>query len=233
MTTPCPVCGTANTQLAVVCTSCGAWLQTKVDNLDLFRTGWSVLERPSRAFHEIAIARHKNYVFLLSAFIGISYVFGIFWAFKAGEFSPSLINLLFAGITVGPFFGIAAVPLFALLVKLQSRPAGKPLTFLNCLAVVAYGQIPLALTAVLFLPVELLTFGLYFFTRNPSPYTLRPGSYVVLIGLDALFTLWALVLTVVGLKVAMGTGWIRPAAIVVIASGVMAGLVALAVSMFV
>jgi hypothetical protein len=226
----CPVCGRENEHLALTCTGCGAWLQTKVDNLDLFRTGWAVLERPSRAFHEIAIARHKNYVFLLAAVTGIAYTFTTFWAIKAGEFTPSLINLLFAGFAVGPVFGIVATLLEALFVRLQSRTGGRGLSYLNCLAVLAYGQIPIALRAILFLPIELLTFGVYFFTRNPSPFTIRPASYVALLCLDGVFTLWALVLTAAGLKVALGTGWQRPARIVLISAGAMVGIVAIALS---
>jgi len=54
---------------------------------------------------------------------------------------------------------------------------------------------------VVVLPVELLTFGMYFFTFNPPPITIKPISYVLLIGLDVVLTIWAWFLMIIGTNV--------------------------------
>ena len=68
----CPICQHENHHLAVVCVSCGSYLQTRVDNLDLFATAGKLIERPRQAFHAIAISRHKNYTILLATLSGFA-----------------------------------------------------------------------------------------------------------------------------------------------------------------
>ena len=59
----CSICGVQNDELAVLCSSCKSYLQSKVDSLNLFATIWQLIENPRAAFKKIVLARHKNYVF--------------------------------------------------------------------------------------------------------------------------------------------------------------------------
>jgi hypothetical protein len=196
----CPVCQTPNHHLAVKCKSCGGYIQTKIENLDLFTTAWNVLERPSHAFHTIAVAQHKNYSVILPAISGIALTFFYFWFVKAGDATSSLINFLAAGLAVSPFVGIIISLLFALLLKLTIIATGRTVSFRNVFSVIAYTQIPLVISVILVLPLELMTFGLFFFTTNPSPYQLKPIPYMLLAGLDGLFALWSLLLIWFGIR---------------------------------
>jgi hypothetical protein len=69
-------------------------------------------------------------------------------------------------------------------------------------------MIPAILSAVFILPIEFLTFGIYFFTSNPSPYTIKPASYILLLCLDGLFALWSIVLLFIGIKVLLNVKWL-------------------------
>jgi len=60
---------------------------------------------------------------------------------------------------------------------------------------------PVTLSLLILLPIELMTFGMYFFTFNPHPMTIKPVSYIILIGLHAVMILWAFILLIVGTKV--------------------------------
>lgn len=197
----CGVCHAENHHLAVTCVSCGGFLQNRAENLDLFVTSWGVIERPRQAFHTIAISRHKNYAALLSAFSGIGMAFLIFWVVKAGEHADNLLNLLIAGLVAGPVLGILVMLLITLLGVFASRLLGSPIGARNAFAVTAYALIPVALSVILVLPVEVLTFGQYFFTRNPSPYALKPLSAIMLFSLDGICVAWTLILFVVGYSV--------------------------------
>ncbi len=203
----CSLCHALNDHLAVVCASCGSFLQARVENLDLFLTAWRVLERPAQAFRTVAIARHKNYVVVLSAFAGYAFTFFAFWLVKAGDHTDSLVNFLAAGLAVGPAVGIIVMTMIAAFLALVLRIAGARSRFRNVFAVSAYALVPIVISAALVLPIEIMTFGLYFFTTNPSPAILKPVSYYTLLGLDGLFALWSLLVFVTAVRVLGDVSW--------------------------
>jgi len=205
----CAVCNTENDRLALTCKQCGGYLQTKVENLDLFSTAWGIVERPRVTCHAIAIARHKNYAIVLSAAAGVALVFFLFWFIKAGEYTDSLLNIIAAGIATGPFVGICAVLLCSLLLRLFAMLVAAPASFWQIYAVTSYALLPVTVSAILFLPIEFMTFGLYLFMKNPSPYLLKPASYVLLMGLDGLSALWSALLLLVAWQSLLRTSWVK------------------------
>jgi Yip1-like protein len=219
----CSVCHAENSHLATVCTGCGSFLQQRVENLDLFSCAWSVLEKPARGFRTIALARHKNGILLLSAVAGVAFVFGFFWLAKMGEYAQNLINILGAGLALAVPVGIATVLFLSFMILLVSRALRLQVRFRDVYAVAAYASVPLILTAVFFLPIEVLSFGSYFFSQNPSPYSIRPFSYVTLLALDGAFAAWSVILLFVGVRVLFDAGWMKSGA-AVLAALLLAGL---------
>ena len=222
----CPVCNSSNHHLAVVCTSCGSFLQRKVDNLDLFETSWTVLESPRRGFRSIAIAHHKNYVFALSSLAGIGFAFTYFWLVKAGDVMTDLIGLLAAGISSGIIVGPFIVLLFSLILKVLTIFGRTKVGYRNLYAVSSYSLLPVVISVFTLLPVELLTFGTFMFSRNPSPYLLKPVSYIVILSLDGMCALWTIVLLATGMKVLLDSGWKRAWAVAFISLLIFFGLLA-------
>lgn len=203
----CSICHLENHHLAIVCTSCGSFLQTKIDNLDLFTTIGTIIENPRKAFHKIAIARHKNYIFFLSAISGIGFVFFIFWLINIGEYFDKLLNILTSGFFTGPFVGIVTVVFFSAILVIIARIVRIRVKLRNTMAVTAYALVPIVLSVILILPIEILTFGTFFFTKSPSPLLLKPTSYIVLLGLDGIFLVWFLILLFMGMKVLFDLSW--------------------------
>jgi len=193
-----------NSHLATVCSSCGSFLQQRIENLDLFSCSWKILERPASGFRTVALARHKNYIILLSALAGFAFIFAWFWMVKGGDHATNLINVLAAGLALGPAIGILVILVASAGITLAGRVLGLRVRLRDAYAIAAYGSVPLILTSLLFLPIEIMSFGIYFFTSNPSPYSMRPFSYVTLLGLDGVFALWSLILVIVGTHVLFG-----------------------------
>ena len=225
----CPVCQAENSHLATVCIACGSFIQQRIENLDLFSCSWKILEQPKSAFRTVAMARHKNYIVLLSAMSGFALIFGWFWMVKGGDHAANLINVLAAGIALGPPAGILIIFVTSAGITLAARVLGLRVRLRDAYAITAYGSVPLILTSMLFLPIEIMSFGIYFFASSPSPYSLRPFSYVTLLGLDGLFTLWSLILLIVGTHVLFGAGWMKSMAAVA-AALLLCGLMVAAVS---
>lgn len=197
----CSVCNTENDQYAINCIKCGSFLQNRVPNLDLFNTCWQVIEKPKIAFHIITLADHKNYSFLLFSIFGISLSFTEFWYFRLGDRFETLLSLIVYAIVIGVPIGIVLCPITSFIHWIYSKIFGSKAPFRASLGITSYSLTPIVISLLLVLPVELLTFGMYLFTFNPHPMTIKPLSYVSLIGFDTIVTLWTFILLVIGTHV--------------------------------
>jgi hypothetical protein len=207
----CTLCGTENPDLAITCSSCKGYLQAKIDTLDLFTTLWDLIESPGMTFKKIVLARHKNYVLLLSSILGLTLCYGAFWYKNVGQQVSSLFLLLVTGIVAGPPIGILFTTLLSLGLLVAGKSLGGEGIFKNIFAVSAYASFPLAFGLFFVFPLELSIFGIQIFDANPSPMVINPILYVTLLGFDCLLALWAVVLLVRGTAVAHSLSRVRAA----------------------
>jgi hypothetical protein len=197
----CPVCHVDNDDFAITCAQCKGFIQDRVPNLNLFETGWTVLESPHKAFRTITLAEHKNYVLFLFTLFGISLSFTGFWLLRLGRYFENLLDLIGSALGAGIVLGLAAAGILTLAYHWIARLLGGKSGFRSSLGVLAYSLTPIALTLFVILPIELLTFGMYMFTGNPHPYSIKPVSYVIMIGFDSVVALWSVILAVLGTRI--------------------------------
>lgn len=197
----CPNCGVENGDLVIVCLRCGSFLQTRVPTLDLFDTIWQMIEAPRKAMRKVALAVHKNYAIFLSSFYGIGLAFFLLWVLNLGEVFNNLLYLLFTAILIGPALGIIHIFLASLIGVIIGRLLRARMQFSNVLGVAAYATVPVILSIVFILPIELMTFGLFMFAQNPSPFVIKPVPYIVFMVLDGLAIFWSLGLFVIGIRI--------------------------------
>jgi hypothetical protein len=197
----CSVCQTENDQFVSICKKCGGFLQNRIPNLDLFDVLWKIIETPRNAFRLIISAEHKNYALFLYTLSGIAVTFAGFWHFKLGNRFENILLIIFPAILIGLLIGIALCPIASSLHWGLSKILGNKSSFRNSLGITSYSLLPIVLSLLFVLPIELLTFGMYFFTFNPPPITIKPISYMLLIGLDVALTVWAWVLLIIGTTV--------------------------------
>lgn len=200
----CSVCGKQNDPLAVLCVSCRSFLQSKVDNLNLFETVWQLIENPGAAFKRIILARHKNYVVLLSSLMGVSMTFSVCWLMNLGSQFENLLILVGIAVLVGIPLGLVFVTLLSVVVTAGVRLLRGRAALRNCRAVLAYASMPMVLSLVAVLPLEIAIFGIDFFGVNPPPLVINPLAYIGLLGFDALATLWSVLLLHKGVSVMSG-----------------------------
>jgi hypothetical protein len=147
------------------------------------------------------LAEHKNYVLFLFSMLGVSLAFTVFWYFRLGTRFQSLFDLIPAAVGTGIAGGLVSAGVVTGIYHLIAKMMGGSTGFRGSLGVIGYSMTPIAFSLLLILPIELLTFGMYLFTWNPHPYVMKPVSYVLLIGFDALIGIWTVALAVVGTKV--------------------------------
>jgi len=203
----------------IVCMRCGSFLQARVPTLDLFDTIWQLIESPRKAMRRIALAVHKNYVIFLSSFYGIGLAFFLLWVLNLGEAFSNLLYLIFTAILIGPALGIIHVFLTSLVGVLIGRLMRTRMQFSNVLGVAAYATIPVNLSVVFVLPIELMTFGLFMFAQNPSPFVIKPIPYIIFMVLDGLAILWSLSLFVIGVRTISNLRLLGAALCVVVSTG--------------
>ena len=197
----CSVCQTENDQYSTICKKCGGFLQNRVPNLDLFEMLWEIIENPRNAFKTIMLAEHKNYAVFLYALSGIAITFTGFWLFKIGDRLENIFAIIFLAILIGIPFGIALCPIASSLHWGFTRILCNKATFRNSLGITSYSLTPIIISLLFVLPIELSTFGIYFFTFNPPPITIKPILYLILIGLDIALAIWAWILLIIGTEV--------------------------------
>lgn len=218
----CPVCQTENDQYAVICRSCRGYIQNKIPNLDLFETAWLIIEKPRAAFQRIATADHKNYAVFLYALLGMGFAFAELWLFRAGNRFESLFTLLIFSIFAGLASGLLLFPIITSVHWIVSKILHRKAGFRNSIGITAYSLVPIIISIIFILPIELLTFGMYFFTFNPDPMTVNASSYIVLLILDGLMGLWSIILCLVGTRVGHQMSWLKSVVVVLCVLAVLA-----------
>lgn len=219
----CSVCNTENDEYATICIKCGSFLQNRIPNLDLFNILWRIIENPRKAFRIIVLAEHKNYALLLYVLFGMSIAFSFFWYFRIGDRFENILHLILWAIMIGVPLGGVLCPIISSFHWILSKLATGKATFRNSMGITSYSLMPLILSLLLLLPIELMTFGMYLFTFNPHPFAIKPISYIVLIGLNVLLMLWVFLLLIIGTNVGNQIDLLRSIFIVIVLYGFIMG----------
>jgi hypothetical protein len=194
----CPNCGTENPFYKLTCSNCKTYLRERIFNVDLWKVIGLLIENPVRAFKLIIHSEHKNFVILIN----------ILFAVKAFIFAR-LLSLLYSGsnslrinlglgllITLGA--GIIVIFLYSLLVTFINKSAGLKTRIRDNHAVFSYSLIPHSFALLILFPIEIIIFGGYFFSNNPSPFILKPTIAYALLSFEGLLILWGISLSVAG-----------------------------------
>lgn len=196
----CPICETQNNHLTSICVKCGGYLQTKIDNINLFETLWTLIEHPSKAFKNIAMAKHKNYIVLLAFLSGIDLSFLLLWYWNVYDRLEDSKVFLLAGSGGGIIFGILFITIISVFVLSFAKVFKVKTLFRNVWSVTSFSFVPLIFTFIFLLPVKLLAFGINYFSANPSPETLNPFIYYLILIIEGSMVIWTVALFVMAIK---------------------------------
>lgn len=202
--TICPVCKTENSRLSLTCISCGGYIQDRVASLHLFQTLWMLIETPFSAMHRIIVAQQKNYIYLLQMMFGIAYVAFVFWFSNIGILIDDLQTILVLILVLGPVTGIVVVTVLSMITTAVLRVRDRTMQYRDIRAVLSYACFPVIVSVVFIFPVEVGLFGMQLFTGDPSPFEFNPVLYSIILGLDAVFIIWSILLLYIGVRVITG-----------------------------
>lgn len=194
----CPSCKTANPIYLSVCKRCKSILRNRVPNIDLGDTVLSLLHEPRYAFLNVLQSEKKNYstvFFIFSAFkiLALNYILLAFFYKTSFNFSSGFIlnlSLLFLLFII-----------FALLILLLLKRNNTELRFRDLYALYAFSALPSIIFVVLFLPLEVIVFGEFLFTFDPSPFLINPFFAWFFLVIEIIVLLWQIVLFGVGINI--------------------------------
>ena len=195
----CPNCGTENPFYKYTCTSCKAYLRERVFNLDLWQLTGMLIESPVKAFNRVIQSEHKNFILLIvllfsvKAFIDSRFV-SILFSGENGLRISLLLTLLISAAA-----GYIVIWIYTVILFLVNKVSGLKSRLRDNNAILIYSLIPYAFALVILFPIELITFGQYLFSDNPSPFMLKPTIAYTLLAFEGLFILWSMFLSVSGI----------------------------------
>jgi hypothetical protein len=228
----CSVCQYENDQFATTCKKCGSFLQDRVANLDLFRTLGLIIENPKKAYKLITLSEHKNYSLFLFLLFGIRTSFFILWQYKLGEHYANIFVIILWALLIGIPLGIVLGLFITVFNMLFSKILGGKTSFRYSLGVSSYSLAPIIISLFALVPIQLMTFGIYYFTFNPHPLTIKPELYIILIGFDSLLLLWTLLLSIIGVSISSQISLWKSILVTIMTYSIVVGLIEISGKLF-
>jgi hypothetical protein len=190
----CPNCNSENPFYNFVCSKCRIYLRDRVYNLDLWSTISSVIETPSKAFKTIILSEHKNFIFFILLFIGFKYLINARFVsmISLGDFQSTIglqfSYLIILGVTLIYFL------IFSFLYSLSGKAFNIHLRFKDTFALILYSQVPYLFGLIILFALELVIFGDYLFSKNPTPFTIKSSLSYLFFALEIAIVIWSIFL---------------------------------------
>jgi hypothetical protein len=194
----CKSCSTENPYYEVICSNCHSYLRDRIFNIDLWHTIELLIETPVKAFRRIIQSEHKN-------FISLIFIFAVFKLFISSIFislalfkNEQALNVFFARLFYFSGGMLALLLILSFLLLLVLKGGGIKARYKDLLALFTFSLMPYSFAAIILFPVELIIFGSYLFSVNPSPFIIKGFLAWVLFCIEFLLILWSSFLTAAG-----------------------------------
>ena len=196
----CPNCNTPNPFYNSNCSNCRNYLRDKVHNLDLWPNISMLIESPSKAFNKIIFAEHKNFILFLFLIIAIKHLINTRFIsmLTLGSFNTT-VELFYSYLIVTGVMLFYYV-IFSFLYLKIGTSMNISLRLKDTLALIIYSQLPFVFGLVLLFTLELIIFGDYLFSINPSPFIIKTTLAYLFSGLEIFIILWSTFLLFMALK---------------------------------
>ena len=192
----CPNCNSENPFYNSVCSSCKFYLRDRIYNIDLWTLMSSLIESPAKAFRTIIFSEHKNFIFFILFFVAIKFLINsrFIAMLSIGEFKTSV------GLHYSYFIVLTIVIIYFLIFSYVYKYFGNlsdiKIRFKDTLALIVYSQIPFLFGLFILFPLELVIFGDYLFTLNPSPFVIKGNITYFFLVLEIGLVFWSIFLVI-------------------------------------
>jgi hypothetical protein len=195
----CSNCGAENPFYKFTCSNCKAYLRDKIFNLDLWELIGMLIESPVKAFNRIIQSEHKNFIILIAVLFSIrTFINSRFLSiYLSGE--NSLRFNLETELLISVGASLLVIWIFTFILFIVNKYSGLKTRLRDNNAVLIYSILPYSFALMVLFPIELIIFGGYLFSNNPSPFILKPTIAYTLLSFEGLLILWGFFLSVTGI----------------------------------
>lgn len=197
-TAKCKNCGHENALFRLNCTECNNYLRARVWNIDLWHDIRLLIESPTKGFQDIIWSEHKNFVVFIIIISTIKLMVDSFFLNMITENIVFLQHSFFMDYLLVLTEFVIFLVLFTLVVWYINKLISIETRIRDVFAIITYSFIPSIFALVSLFLVEIILFGSFLFSVNPSPLIIKPMLAYTLLVLEILVILWSAFLLAFG-----------------------------------
>ncbi len=190
-TVTCPHCKSENPFYQAICKQCDSYIRERVVNLDLWKTLGMIVESPTKAFRLIVFSEHKNFIIFIILFATVKLLI------DARFLSMITLGVFQSTVGIGLSYLILLIAVFILLFLLSllfqkiSNAAEIENRRKDYFALMSFVLTPYAFGVIILFPFELIIFGDYIFSLNPSPFVIKEYLAYLFSVIEIFILLWS------------------------------------------
>ena len=197
-TAKCKNCGHENALFRLNCTECNNYLRARVWNIDLWHDIRLLIESPTKGFQDIIWSEHKNFVVFIIIISTIKLMVDSFFLNMITENIVFLQHSFFMDYLLVLTEFVIFLILFTFVFWYINKLISIETIIRDVFAIITYSFIPSIFALVSLFLVEIILFGSFLFSVNPSPLIIKPMLAYTLLVLEILVILWSAFLLALG-----------------------------------
>ena len=195
----CKSCNTENPFYELTCQNCKSYLRERVYNIDLWKLLEDLVASPTKAFTKIIHSEQKNFILFIIVLGAIKFLINSVILFIANK-----ENVLGSQSILRNYFVILLAVSFILLfftykIKFSNKFLGNLTRSKDIFAILSYSLMPNVFALVLLFPLEVIFFGGYLFSNNPSPFIIKENEAYIFLILEFLMIVWTIFLSIMAI----------------------------------
>jgi hypothetical protein len=191
----CPICNSENFVLNLRCFNCGGLIRENFRTINLGEVLKDLVFNLNFGIKRILYSERKNYVSLLLVLLSIKLTLFTFYSSSILDQSLeiSINNLLLIVIS----FWIAVVLFISLVFKIIiGKIIGQKFSYKNFISIIAYSFLYYSIFGFFLFLLEIMLFGSYFFSNNPSIFQINFYKALAVISLELILILYSIYLLI-------------------------------------
>lgn len=195
----CKSCQSENPLYELTCQNCKKYLRERVYNLDLWKLLEQLIENPVKGFTKIIYSEQKNFIFFILVLSSIKLFINTFFYFLADSNNRLINPSNFRNYLLVLFITLIVIFLFSLFIKFTNKIANNYTRLKDIISISSYSLLPHIFALILLFPLELIFFGEYLFSNNPSPFIIKETAAYIFLTLEFLIILWTIFLSIISI----------------------------------
>ena len=200
-TITCSSCSNENPFYVYICENCNSFIRERVYNIDLWNLIGLLIESPGKAFKLIVYSEHKNFIGFILLLISVKFLVDARFIslVSLGSFNPTTAlylsySFVLVSLTVFLILYSYCFTLVNVLLNIKTR-------FRDNFSVLIYSLIPNVFGIIFLFVIELVVFGEYLFSINPSPFVVKEFIAYLFAGAELSLIIWSIFLSFTAFRV--------------------------------